>query len=209
MIKHIGKHNGKKVVILYRKVPGEDHMCLVVYSDSLTTGLHEAIMSAVESSAGQEAVEFADALFRVKSSDGSNVLESCHRNGCIKKIQTSQVLVTPTTTATIRLDELNSMLDQMAQGDAAVKKMAELDSNLGLSKTTRANESKTTSGSVTGEPALTTALTDADIAKQQIVQAERLKREATGLLAEATRLEAEAKTLDPTITNGSQEPTTA
>ena len=34
-IKHVGTHNNKKCVILFRKTPGEDHMALVVYSDSM------------------------------------------------------------------------------------------------------------------------------------------------------------------------------
>jgi hypothetical protein len=35
MIKHVGKHNQKRVAIVYRTVPDEDHMALVVYSESL------------------------------------------------------------------------------------------------------------------------------------------------------------------------------
>ena len=29
MIKHVGKHNNQKIVILFRKVPDEGHMALV------------------------------------------------------------------------------------------------------------------------------------------------------------------------------------
>ena len=35
MIKHVGRHNNKRVVIAYRQVPDEDHMCLVIYSETL------------------------------------------------------------------------------------------------------------------------------------------------------------------------------
>ena len=35
MAKHVGKHNDRKVVILFREVPDEGHMCLVIYSDLL------------------------------------------------------------------------------------------------------------------------------------------------------------------------------
>ena len=31
MIKHIGKHGDRKVAIVFREVPGETHMCLVIY----------------------------------------------------------------------------------------------------------------------------------------------------------------------------------
>ena len=37
MIKHVGKHNDKKIAIVYREVPSEAHMALVVYTDTLPT----------------------------------------------------------------------------------------------------------------------------------------------------------------------------
>ena len=32
--KHVGKHNNKKIVVLWRQVPNENHMALVTYSDT-------------------------------------------------------------------------------------------------------------------------------------------------------------------------------
>ena len=204
MVKHIARHNNKKVVILYRKVPGEDHMCLVVYSDVLSKDIHDSIMATLESPMGQNAKEFADALFRVTSADGRNVLEVCHKEGFIKKIQTSQVLVTPTATSTIRLDELNKMLDEMAMGEDAIQRMKDLDNRQGLSAEAKLLEGKTTSASVTGGAPVGTSgvLSDADIANQQLSQAARMKSEAAGLINEANRLEAEAKQLlEPNLIN--------
>jgi hypothetical protein len=43
------------------------------------------------------------------------------------------------------------------------------------------------------------ALGDASIARQRIEQAQKMEREANGLLAEAARLTAEANTLDPSL----------
>ena len=110
MIKHIGKHNDKKVVLLYRKVPGEDHMCLLVYSDLLPRLVHDEIMKSLESAPGQQADNFAEALFRVSMADGRNALEVLHREGFMKKVPTSQVIMAPTANAKIRLDELNDLL---------------------------------------------------------------------------------------------------
>jgi hypothetical protein len=85
MIKHVGKHNNQKIVILYRKVPEEDHMCLVVYSDLLPRMFHDEVMKTLESPVGQNAKEFSDVLFRTTLADGNNCLESLHRNGFIKR----------------------------------------------------------------------------------------------------------------------------
>jgi hypothetical protein len=133
IIKHIGKHNSKKVIILYRTVPNEDHMALVAYSDLLPRNMHDEIMKVLESPVGQQSENLADALFRNTGSDGRNSLEALHRDGFIKKVQTSQVLVTPTTTSSVRLDELNKILTEMATGEAAVKRLQELDKSKGFS----------------------------------------------------------------------------
>ena len=95
MIKHVGRHGDKKIVILYRTVHGEDHMCLVAYSDLLPRTYHDAVMKTLETPAGQQAKEFADALFRNLLPDGRNMLHTLHREGLIKKVPTNQVIVTP------------------------------------------------------------------------------------------------------------------
>lgn len=195
MIKHVGKHNNRKVVILYRTVPGEDHMCLVSYSDSLPQGFHDEIMRVLESPVGQAAKEFSDALFRSLLPDGRNILHSLHQEGLIKKVPTNQVIVTPTTTSSVRLDELNSILQKMEQGEEAVKKMRELDDQLGVK-----DPLKSTKVDYVGEPtkqgAGVSALTDADLARQRLEQATKMRKDAERLLAEAANLEKEAAALD-------------
>jgi hypothetical protein len=95
MIKHIGRHNDKKVAILYRTVPKEEGMCLLVYSELLPRTYHDTVMKVLESDPGQAASELSDALFRSLLPDGRNVLETLHAEGLIRKIPTSQVIVTP------------------------------------------------------------------------------------------------------------------
>ena len=96
MLKHVGKHNDRKVVILFREVPGEDHMALVTYGEVLPRLIHDEVMKCLESPVGQQAKEFSDALFRVTMADGRNCLEVLHKEGMIKKVPTNQVIVTPT-----------------------------------------------------------------------------------------------------------------
>ena len=43
-LKHVGIHQDRKVAILYRQVPNEDHMCLVIYPQVLPAPWHDAIM---------------------------------------------------------------------------------------------------------------------------------------------------------------------
>ena len=200
MLKHVGKHNGKKIVLLYRKVPNEDHMCLVIYSDLLPRMYHDEIMKVLESASGQQAESFSDVLFRTILPDGQNCLEALHRNGMIKKVQTEQVTITPNTVSSVKLDELNLLLDQMTQGKDAVKRLAELDAEQSKKK----RNTKTT-GRELGEPAAMpsadSVLDDVALARQRRQQAESMKADAARLLREAELLVEEANKLDPVNTN--------
>ena len=200
MLKHVGKHNGKKIVLLYRKVPNEDHMCLVIYSDLLPRMYHDEIMKVLESASGQQAESFSDVLFRTILPDGQNCLEALHRNGMIKKVQTEQVVITPNTVSSVKLDELNLLLDQMTQGKDAVKRLAELDAEQSKKK----RNTKTTGrelGEPVAMPSADSVLDDVALARQRRQQAESMKADAARLLREAELLVEEANKLDPVKTN--------
>jgi hypothetical protein len=209
MVKHVGKHNDKKVVILFREVPGDEHMCLVAYSDLLPRLLHDDLMRAVESDAGQQSQEISEVLNRSYMKDGTIILQSLHRQGFIKKAPTNQVLVTPNNKSSVRLDELNNILNEMKQGEEAVKRLAEIDASRGMTGKRRAAEPREVGvapnsrsipaeGNVSAEQYLGEVLTDEDLAKQRLTQAADMKRQAEAMLAEAARLESEAKNLNPT-----------
>lgn len=185
MIKHVGRHGEKKVVILYKTVPDQEHMCLVCYSDLLPRTYHDAVMKVLESPEGQSAAELSDALHRNLLPDGRNILITLHREGLIKRVPTNQVIVTPDTRSSVRLDELNNILKQMKEGADAVRKMAEIDAQAGLrdpKKMEKIPESIRTAN----------LLSDNNLADNLRAQAERMKNEAQGLLAEAERLLTEA-----------------
>lgn len=213
MIKHVGKHNNKKIVLLFRQVPNEGHMALLVYSDTLPRMLHDEVMRALESPIGQNAKELSDVLFRTVMADGRNCLQALHQEGFIKKVPTAQVLITPTSKSTVRLDELNEILTEMEKGEEAVKRLADIDKGAGMSGKKRAaprevgmppnpNQNVSRTGAqveATDSAAayLAGALSDTDLAEQRISQAEKMKQQAEQLLAEAKRLEAEAAELNP------------
>jgi hypothetical protein len=204
MIKHVGKHNQRRVAIVYRTVPDEEHMALVVYTDALPQMVHDESMKVLESDIGQNAKELADALFRTTMADGTNCLTTLHKGGWLKKVPCNQVIVTPTAKSTCRLDELNEIMKKIEVGGEAAQALADMDANRGI------RGSKVKEGREVGTPALlaTTsadvsgdALSDADIANQRLDQATRMEAEAKSLLAEAKRLKDEAKSLTPAKAN--------
>jgi hypothetical protein len=221
MIKHVGKHNGKRCVILFRTVPGEEHMCLVIYPETMPRHIHDDIMKALESESGQQAKEFSDYLFRYTMVDGTNALHTLHIEGMIKKVPTNQVIVTPDMKSNVRLDELNLILNKMALGEEAIKEMAELDRNSGMVTKKRNNvqpgrdlgdlraprESRSQPAIVENTISISDVLTNEQMATQRLSQAQKMQNEARALLAEADRLQTEAATLTgATKTNGITKP---
>jgi hypothetical protein len=209
MLKHVGKHNDKRCVIIFRKIPELEHMALVIYSDLLPRMIHDEVMRALESPQGQEAKELSDVLFRTIMADGHNCLESLHRNGLMKKVPTNQVLVTPTSNSSVRLDELNDILDEMTKGEEAMKRLQEIDSSRGMSgkQSPRRAEiqelgerrTREAQGNTSAAEMLSGLLSDSDLATQRLEQAQKMEASARQLLEEAERLKAEAQSLSPKV----------
>jgi len=206
-MKHIGRHGDRKVAVLFREVPQEGHMCLVIYPDTLPAPWEASIMKVLESDMGQQAENFADALHRNLLPDGRVILETLHKEKMIKKIRAADVVITPRSDSSIRLDELNKMLNEMKTGEAAIKRMAENDAAQGLvdPSVKRAAEAafKNQSAPVTPMQAADGALSDRQIAANMLTQAQRMEREAQGLLAEAARMKKDAERMDPGVVSAS------
>jgi hypothetical protein len=199
MIKHVGKHNQRRVAIVYREVPDETHMALVMYTDSLPSLVHDESMKVLESEIGQNSKELADALFRHTLADGTNCLTTIHKGGWLKKVPTNQVIVTPTVNSTCRLDELNTLLRKMEEGEDAIKQLEEMDRNRGIKGVSEGRDVGTPASLATSSADIGgDVLTDDVLAKQRLDQATKMEAEAKSLLAEAKRLKEEAKSLTPT-----------
>jgi hypothetical protein len=211
-MKHVGKHGDRKVCILFRQVPGEDHMCLVIYPDTLHAHWQDSIQKALESDVAQQSEELADALHRSFLPDGRPVLQTLHQERMIKKLRTADVIVTPNQNASIRLDELNKMLNEMKQGEEAVKKMAENDASRGMvapevkrkaEAEFKASQAKKVDTEYVAPPTLTAghdgALSDRDIAANMLAQAKAMEVNARAMVAEAARMKKEAEKMDPTV----------
>jgi hypothetical protein len=202
MIKHIGKHGDRKVAIIFREIPGEEHMCLLVYPDTLPVSMHDSLMKTIESSVGQTAENLGDALFRSLFPDGRPMLQTFHAEGMMKKVQTKQVVVTPNATSHVNLEEMNNILRKMKLGESAIREMADLDKNRGMTgKVNRKDDygreigapvDRIRGSEVAGSDAAR-ALDDAALAVDLQKQAERMAVEAKGLLAESQRLMEQAQ----------------
>jgi len=204
-LKHVGKHGDRKVAIIFREVPGEPHMCLVTYTETLNQHIHDPLIRCIESDIGQHAESLSDALNRTLGLDGQPILYTLHREGLLKKVQTENIVVTPNSNTKIKLSELNKILTEMKQGEDAVKRMAELDQSRGLQDPVdvarRVREGKTRDAKVPATQPLTASSSDAlgdnVIANNLRQQAQKMEAEAKGLLAESARLMSEAAAMDP------------
>lgn len=209
-LRHVGKHGDRKVAIIFREVPGEPHMCLVTYTELLNQHIHDPMMKCIESDIGQTSENLADALNRTFTNDGRPILQVLHLEGQLKKVNTQTVVMTPQPNVKIKLNELNKMLDEMQQGEAAVKRLEELDKSLGLQNPKdvirrmrgdglpqQLQENKAVDLPVVSGSSGSNILGDNELANNLRQQAMKMSTEAKGLIAEADRLIKEAASMDP------------
>lgn len=207
MIKHVGRHGDRKVAIVFREIPGEEHMCLVVYTETLPVTMHDSLMRAIESPTSQTAENLGDALFRELFTDGRPMLQTFHAEGMLKKVQTKQVVVTPNPSSHVNLEEMNEILRKMKLGESAIREMADLDANRGMTGKVRPRDQfgreigaptdivRAGSATIAGSDAAR-ALDDKALAESFQQQAQRMAAEARSLLAESDRLLKEAQELN-------------
>ena len=206
-LKHVGKQGDRKVAIIFREIPGEPHMCLVTYTETLNQHIHDPLIRCIESDIGQHAESLSDALHRTLGLDGQPILQTLHREGLLKKVNTENIIVTPNSQTKIKLSELNKILTEMKQGEDAVKRMADLDKSRGLQDpqdvARRMRESKTRDAKVLQtQPLMASSndvLGDNALANSLRQQAARMAAEAKGLMAESQNLLKQAAEMDPPV----------
>lgn len=189
-IKHTGKmkNTGNRVAVVFRTVPGESDQCLVVDSATLPDMYHDALMTAIETEQAQESFELGEYMFRSRFPDGRNMLEAMQQTGRLKKVATSDVLMTPTPTASVALSELNVLIAE--QRNVSVDDLYTFVSGAPKAGQT-VTEADTPTEPAEAEPAADTgALSDQDLAKS-------LRSQADAMYKEAARMRREADELDP------------
>lgn len=93
MIKHIGKHNARRVIVVFREIPEEDHMCLLVYSDMLPQLVHDELMKCVEGEVAQSTPDLSNVLHRTLMADGTNILQHLHQRGLLRRFLLIKLLL--------------------------------------------------------------------------------------------------------------------
>lgn len=189
--KHVGrvKTNQRKVIVAYRVVPGDPESCLVVQTENLNAEEHDSLIKLVESDAGQNAYEFAEAMARARLPDGRNMLAGFHATGKLNKVPANMIEMMPNRATVINLAELNEVIATqrgVTVADLAIK---------GPNGETVPVENAPSSTAIDPvnmytEPAQTSdgVLTDEQLAAQLRSQADALFKEAKSLREQAEEL---------------------
>jgi hypothetical protein len=186
-LKHVGRsvNNQRKCFVAYRVVPNEPENCLVVFSDSLDAADHDSVIKVVESNAGQNADELADAMIRNTLSDGRNMLQGLHMTGKIVKMPTKDIELTPNTRTTVNLAELNELIAEqrgVSVEDLAVQPTTKTQTNEVKETETNPVVEQTSVNNDSG------VLSDEDLAAQYRSQADAMFKEAKRLREQAEEL---------------------
>jgi hypothetical protein len=187
--KHLGrlKTNNAKVLVVFRTLPGDPYFALVLGTAGLNDSYHNAIMTLVESDQGQDSNEFGQIMSIRFFPDGRPMLESLHQDGKLVKVPTTDVIMTPTTTDTIPLDQLNVLIAE--QKGVALDDLAFEDSNVKDDKSQTLAEVK--DQTFVSEEKLSA------IATSVPSSASDLRSKADALYKEAAKLRKQADELDP------------
>lgn len=180
-MKHIGISNESKVAVVFRTVPNEPTNCLVVHYEKLPQSMKDSFMLCLEGREAQAAANLSDVLHKFSVPNGEKLLNALHVGNFLAKVPTSQVTLTPNATSSLKLNELNNILDG-AGGAKAPEPVAQMSArDINADGTVTPTGVAATAG---------TALSDEAIAAD-------LRTQAAGLQAEANRLLSEAEDLVP------------
>lgn len=186
-LKHVGRtiNNKRKVVVAYRVVPGDPEHCLVVQTENLSADEHDTLIKAVESAAGQDAYEFAEAMARTYLPDGRNMLAGFHTTGKIRKVRTEEIEMVPNQNTSIVLKELNETIAQQKGVTVADLALKGADGTVQPTDTEPAVDPVET---YVETPSTDGVLTDEELAAQYRSQADALFKEAKALREQAEEL---------------------
>lgn len=185
-IKHVGrlKSNNAKVLVVFRTLPGDPYHALVLGTAGLSDTYHNAIISVVDSNQAQDVNELGDILCIRHFPDGRLMLSAMHEDGKLVKVSTTDVVMTPNTTNTIPLDQLNLLiaeqkglaLDELAQEIGATVPKDDAAKN---------------------KPVENKVVEAAPVVSMEPVTASDLRSKADAMYKEAAKLRKQADELDP------------
>lgn len=141
-LKHVGRHSGtgQRLSVVFLQLPDEKENALVVYSDSLPDRYHDSFMEAVESPEGQASQNLYEVLTRKVFWHGTPMLETLHKEGLLRKVPTSAVIMQPNSNTEVPLNDILAQLDGIEVVDTPVNDMtqtpepSQVDTNVEESK---------------------------------------------------------------------------
>lgn len=193
-IKHVGQvsNTGLKCIVVFREIYDEHgnvqepDNCLVVETERLPDMEHDDIVRVVESPTAQESNEFYTVAHRSMFSDGINMLVKLNNRGYLKKYPTDQIMMTPNSSTSIKLSEINEIIRKqntgMSEGDIANSMVNDTDKPPRTSTTANLDPTQTIDQAVdTGE----SAMDDTALAQSMLDQASTYELEVNRLREEA------------------------
>jgi hypothetical protein len=195
-LKHVGKlkNTGSKVLVVYRTLPGESDHALVVQTATLPDAMHNSIIELVETEQAQEAFEFAEILFIRHFPDGRPMLQALQAEGRLQKYPTDQVIMTPSSSSEINLDQLNVIIAE--QKNCSVDDLCTFIKGAPKNyKSPPKKEQPQSTETPTAQSPEQGILTDQDLAKSYRSQADSMYKEAAKLRRMADELDPPKKKL--------------
>jgi hypothetical protein len=201
-LKHIGRiqNTGAKVLVVFRTLPGESNMALVLPVAQLPDQYHDSIMTLVETEQAQDAFEFGEIMHIRPFPDGRPMLRAMQADSRLIKVPTDSVMMTPTTNDTVLLANLNTLIAE--QKNCTVDELCTFVAGAPSAKTevvdvASVNDTAPAVDSdipapIRAQANINSALSDKDLAKSYRSQADAMYKEAA-------RLRKEAEELDPTV----------
>lgn len=195
-LKHIGriKNTGAKVLVIFRTLPGESNMSLVLPVAQLPDSYHDSIMTLVETDQAQESFEFGEIMFIRTFPDGRPMLQAMQADGRLQKVATDSVLMTPTTNDSILLADLNVLIAEQKNCSiddlyTFVKGAPKKNSNEVRVEEVAPVVDPDVPAPVRAQAAQDEALSDKDIARSYRSQADAMYKEAARLRKQADELD--------------------
>ena len=121
MVKHVGriKNTDRKCVVVFRylydekgNITDKEH-CLVIDLDALPDMFNQALIDTINSTEGQNTLNFFEVLARRSFSDGRNMLATMDGTGRLTKYHTNDIVMVPHPAHRISLTELNRELEKL------------------------------------------------------------------------------------------------
>jgi len=203
-LKHIGrmKNTGVKLLTIFRTLPGESNMALVLPVAGLSDSYHDSIMTVVETDQAQESFELGEILFTRTFPDGRPMLQALQADNRLQKVPTDLVVMSPTANDSVQLDQLNVLIaeqrncsvdDLYTFVSGAPKKSDAVVQDIASVKDLAPNVDTDIPAPIRAQASSTEALSDKDIAKSYRSQADAMYKEAAKLRKEADELDPPVK----------------